>query len=82
MRERESGLGRVALGLIFSGFFFFFFFLLALTSFLLVLLFCYIWAYKSSIKDLISMWTPRGKSANSNPIKTLKSTLKNSIYSP
>ena len=82
------GLGRASLGLIFSGFFFllrpffFFFLLLALTYFLLVLLCCYIWAYKSSIRDSISMWIPRGKSVNSDPIKTLKLSLKCSIYRP
>ena len=51
----SRGPGRAAwVGLIFSSFFssssaFFFFFLLALISVLLVLLFCYIWAYKSSL---------------------------------
>ena len=36
----------------------------------------------SSLRDLISRWTPRGKSVNSNLIRTWKPTLKDLIYSP
>ena len=31
-------------------------------------------AYKSSLRDLISRWTPRGKYAKSDVIRTLKSS--------
>ena len=64
-REESSHFGF----LFFFGFFFFgsdFFVGVVVLLYLLV----WVWAYKSSLRDSISRWTPRGKSANSGPIRT------------
>ena len=49
-----------------SLFFFFGFFVGAVVLFYLRV---WLWAYKSSLRDSISKWTPRGKSVNSDPIR-------------
>ena len=39
-------------------------------------------AYKSSLKESISKWTPRGKKATLDLIRSWKPSLKNSVYKP
>ena len=72
-QEEEEREESSLFGFLFSSASFFFFFSGSDFFVGVVVLFylcVWVWAYKSSLRDSISRWTPRGKSANSDPIRT------------